>query len=197
VPRIAWPVDHRQPQHCPREFGVAQDSALHRDLVVLLVQPREDLLHHPHLRHRIRVQLRAKRGILPQRQWLERVLLAPMHHVHGAVDVHARRDDDATRVAAKDVHERGGLTAGAQDQVDDDVRHEGAECAGAFGQVVSVAANGAGALRKRLRALGPLEHRDVVAAVDEARDDESPDEAGAADNENAHVRPYMRGRRAC
>ena len=60
VQGIAGPVNHRQPKHGRRLRVVAEDRALDRDLVVLVVEPPEELLQHLDLRRWIRLQLRAK-----------------------------------------------------------------------------------------------------------------------------------------
>jgi hypothetical protein len=51
---------------------------------------------------------------------------------------------------------------------------------------VPVAANCTRTVRNWFRALGPLKYGDLVVGVDQARDEESTDEARAADDEDAH-----------
>jgi hypothetical protein len=53
---------------------------------------------------------------------------------------------------------------------------------------VPVTADRPSAIWEWFLTLGPLEDSDVVAGIDQPRDEKLPDEAGAADDEDAHIR---------
>jgi hypothetical protein len=56
-----------------------------------------------------------------------------MQEADRAIHVHARDGDDAARMTAEQLHQLGGLAAGAQDQIDHDVGRELAECGRGIG----------------------------------------------------------------
>ena len=58
--RVAGAVHHRQAEDRPGQVRVTEDRPLHGDLVVLVVQPTEDLLEHLDLCGRVGLEPRAE-----------------------------------------------------------------------------------------------------------------------------------------
>ena len=185
--RIARSVHHRQPQHRSGQRRVAHDLVLDRDLVVLVVDPRIELLHHPELCRRIRMQLSSQRRGFRQRNRLQRPGLEAMQHGAGAVHVRAAQRDDPSGRAAEDGHHIARLAAGAEDQVDDDVRLQRAQHAGVRRQLSAIADDLA---RAGYRSRASVEDRQIGRGPRRAApqlNDVTADEAGSTDQENAHA----------
>jgi hypothetical protein len=63
VEAISGAVDHRQAEHGGRQTGVALNGALYRDLVILVIEPAEDLLERADLGRRVGLELGSQCGV--------------------------------------------------------------------------------------------------------------------------------------
>src|SRR6266568_2489223 len=54
IPRTIY---HGQPENCSGDFGAIQDGLFHRDLVIVLVHPTKDALHHFHSLWRVELTI--------------------------------------------------------------------------------------------------------------------------------------------
>ena len=90
--------------------------------------------------------------------------------------------------AAQRIHERHRLPAGAQDDVDHDVRSERVERGPVRGQVTPIAANSLDTGRQVGGVFASMEDRDLVAAGVEGPDDVWSDQSGPANHKNFHPR---------
>jgi len=135
---ISRAIYHGQPEDGTRQRGIAHDGALHRDLVVFIVEPVD---HRPQPLDRLRaigIQHGAERRILGQRRIIDRDVLPPMQDAAGPIDIHAAERDDAARDAPEHLHIHARLPLGAEDEIDDHIRHRPSELAGKIGQVLAV-----------------------------------------------------------
>ena len=179
--RIARPVHHRQAQNRPGQIGIAEDLALDRDLVVLLVEPPEHLLEHLHALGRVGLKDRAQRRRFGEGHGLERSRFGAVKNAARAVHVATAQRDNAAARSAKDRHQCARLRAGAQNQIDDDVGRGRAKCGRMVGQLAAVSKNLA-----RRRHLASMKDHDLVAEAIERARDVRTDEAAATDEKYAH-----------
>ena len=111
-----------------------------------------------------------------------------MQHAARAIDIAAAERDDAAGRAAEDAEELARLTAGAEDQVDDDVRLNRAKLAGVVAKLLPIAQDDwrLGTWNLELRTPA-MEQNHLVSGVFERRRDVRPDKPRAADEQQPHI----------
>ncbi len=188
--RIAGAIDHREAQHCSWERGIAQDYSLYRNLVVVVSDPREGALRHPQMFDIVGVQLPAHLRFLGERSWLRRAWLAAEQHSISTIDVLAADRDDALGEPVKSLHQCLGLAVVTQEKIDHYVRRQLLEAGAMRGQIVPIAVNSPDRFWKQRLGFAAMEHRHVMALLDEGFDREWSDEASAANDENPHYASF-------
>jgi hypothetical protein len=94
---ISRTIYHGQPENCSGDRGAIQDGFFHRDLVIVLVHPTKDALHHFHSLWRVEVTISSGRRIFCERQRFRRTRLALVHHAPCAIHIHAANRNHTPR----------------------------------------------------------------------------------------------------
>src|SRR5215216_5019696 len=118
---ISRTVDHRQAENRCRKFGVTSNDFFDFDLVVFIVEPRENSAHPLQVLRGIGPEVGANIRFLGQGQGLQRTFFDAKNKPVGAIDVLAAENDDAWGCSAKYLHDVFCLTSAAEDAVDDDI----------------------------------------------------------------------------
>jgi hypothetical protein len=182
--RIERSIHHREAEDRRAQLAGAEQRLLDGDLVVVVVDPPEELPQRFDLLRRIRLQLRAQRRLLGERQRLEGPRLEPVEHAARAIDIHAAERDHVPRPSARQLDQLARLRPGAEHEVDDDLRTERPQRVAALGEALAIA----GDRHVRPVELGrsAVKDRELVAAPREVRREEPADETRAADEEDLH-----------
>src|SRR5262249_1129884 len=187
VERISGTGDHWQTQDGSGNPGVVHDGFFDCDLVVAIIQPAEDALHHAHGFWWIELPNGAQGRVFRQRQGFESAGLYPMEYAPRTIDVHAADDDNAQWEVMERVDQLTCLLSGTQNEVYDHVWGELLDFFSVVGKRIPIGANTQNTIGNSRGGGTAMQNRHLLTGIGQFADQERADETVAANEENSHM----------
>jgi hypothetical protein len=185
---VAGAVDDGEAQHRAGQLRLAEHRAFDEDLLVVVEAPPAAA---------IREEPLAQGRVLGQRQRLGRAQLAAMQPPVGPVHVHAAERYDATGLATERAHQRRCFALGVGARIEDDIGRESVQVTDGVFDPLAVAVDVANVRRQVGLMLAAVEHRHVVAELDQPLHGQRADEPRASDYWGAHGAWIVAGQCVC